>query len=331
MTRPSDPEQLAAGVLAGDRRALARAITWVENRHPGAGDLLRRIYPQTGRAHVVGLTGAPGVGKSTLAAALARHLRQQGERVGLVAVDPSSPFTGGALLGDRIRFSHGPVDDGVFFRSLASRGQVGGLSRAAGDVIHLLDAAGMDTVLVETVGAGQSEVEIMRYAHTVVVVLAPGLGDEVQAAKAGILEVGDILVVNKADQPGADRTVRELRQMLDLGAPRDPGWKPPVLETVAGSGQGVDELAGAIRRHRQHLAGTAAGAQRHRWQAEEALRQQVLARLWERLQGSRRWDELAEAVARRALSPGEAAERLLADLGDPGAEEPAAGRRSPVA
>ncbi|EKP95860.1 methylmalonyl Co-A mutase-associated GTPase MeaB [Thermaerobacter subterraneus] len=314
MTRAARPDQLAEGVLAGDRRALARAITWVENRHPGADELLRRIYPHTGRAHVVGLTGAPGVGKSTLAAALARHLRDTGQRVGLVAVDPSSPFTGGALLGDRIRFSHGPVDDGVFFRSLASRGQVGGLSRATGDVIHLLDAAGMDTVLVETVGAGQSEVEIMRYAHTVVVVLAPGLGDDVQAAKAGILEAGDILVVNKADQPGASRTVQELRQMLDLGAPRDPGWKPPVLEAAATAGTGVDELVRTLRRHREHLESTAAGALRHRWQAEEALRQQVLARLWERLKAGGRWDELARAVAGRQLSPGEAAERLLAFL-----------------
>lgn len=328
MTRPSTPEDLARGVLAGDRSALARAITWVENGRPGAADLLRRVYSRTGRAHVVGLTGAPGVGKSTLAAALARHLRASGQRVGLIAVDPSSPFTGGALLGDRIRFSHGPVDDGVFFRSLASRGQVGGLSRATGDVIHLLDAAGMDTVLVETVGAGQSEVEIMRCAHTVVVVLAPGLGDDVQAAKAGILEVGDVLVVNKADQPGASRTVQELRQMLDLGAPRDPGWRPPVLETVASDGTGIDGLAAAIARHRQYLAESPAGAQRRRWQAEEALRQQVVALVWERLARSSRWEAVAAAVARREISPAEAAVQLLAGLGDePG---PAAGDSDPA-
>ena len=314
--RASGPEELARGVLAGDRRALARAITWVENRRPGASELLRRIYPETGRAHVVGLTGAPGVGKSTLAAALARHLRSAGQRVGLVAVDPSSPFTGGALLGDRIRFSQGAVDDGVFFRSLASRGQVGGLARATGDVIHLLDAAGMDVVLVETVGAGQSEVAIMRHAHTVVVVLAPGLGDDVQAAKAGILEVADVLVVNKADQPGASRTVQELRQMLELGAPRDPGWRPPVLETVAADGRGVAALADAVARHRQHLTESPAGAQRDRWRAEEALRQELLALVAERLHGTAAWAAATDAVAGRRVTPAEAAGRLLDALRD---------------
>ncbi|PZN06426.1 MAG: methylmalonyl Co-A mutase-associated GTPase MeaB, partial [Bacillota bacterium] len=302
MSRFPRVEELARGVLAGDRRALARAITVVENRLDGCDRLLAELYPHTGRAYVVGLTGAPGVGKSTLAAALARHLRQQGQRVGLIAVDPSSPFTGGALLGDRVRFSHGPVDDGVFFRSLASRGQVGGLSRATGDVLQILDAAGMDTVLVETVGAGQSEVEIMRYAHTTVVVLAPGLGDDVQAAKAGILEIGDVYVVNKADNPAAARTANEIRQMLELGAPRDPGWMPPVVETVAAEGRGLDDLAAALASHREHLRTSEAGASRQRAWSEESIRQQLFDRIWRWVTAREDWVRLVRDVSERRLA-----------------------------
>ena len=209
--------ELLQRFLNGDQRALARIITLVENNAPERPELLANLHPRTGRAHVVGVTGAPGVGKSTLVDQLAAEARRRGKTVGIVAVDPSSPFSGGAVLGDRIRMEHGAADRGVFIRSLSARGHAGGVSAATGDVIAVLDAFGFGLVLVETVGAGQSEVEVMRLAHTTMVVTIPGLGDEVQAIKAGILEIGDIFVVNKADRDGADRTVTELEMMLDLG------------------------------------------------------------------------------------------------------------------
>ncbi len=221
---------LADSVLAGDRRAVARAITLVENGTPEGLALLRAIYARTGRAHVIGVTGPPGVGKSTLVDAVATAVRRDGQTVGVIAVDPTSPFSGGAFLGDRVRMQRGVVDPGVFIRSLATRGRLGGLSAAARDVIHVLDASGRDVILVETVGAGQAEVEVMELAHTTVVVLAPGLGDEIQAIKAGILEIGDVFVVNKADREGADRAVAELRFMIDMGRWREgaPGpWLRP--------------------------------------------------------------------------------------------------------
>lgn len=209
--------ELVQRFLAGDRRALARAITWVENGQPEAREVIKSIYPSTGRAHIIGITGPPGAGKSTLVDRLASHLRQSGQSVAIVAVDPSSPFSGGAILGDRIRMQRSLTDPGIFMRSLASRGHLGGISLATGDVVSLMDAFGFDIVLVETVGAGQSEVEIMGLAHTTVVVLVPGMGDDVQAIKAGILEIGDVFAVNKADRDGADRAVTEIEMMLDLG------------------------------------------------------------------------------------------------------------------
>ncbi|HEY8348028.1 MAG TPA: methylmalonyl Co-A mutase-associated GTPase MeaB [Symbiobacteriaceae bacterium] len=208
---------------AGDRRALARAITWVENGAPEAGELLRATFPDTGKAHVIGITGPPGAGKSTLVDKLAVHLRQRGKSVAIVAVDPSSPFSGGAILGDRIRMQRSVGDQGIFMRSLASRGHLGGLSVATADVVGLLDAFGFDTIIVETVGAGQSEVEIMELAHTTCVVMIPGMGDDIQAIKAGILEIGDVFAINKADREGADRAVSEIEAMLDLGHMGAPG------------------------------------------------------------------------------------------------------------
>ncbi len=228
--------------LGGDRRALARAITWVENGAPEAGELIKASYDRTGRSHVIGITGPPGAGKSTLVDRLAAHLRSQGKSVGIVAVDPSSPFSGGAILGDRIRMQRTLSDPGVFMRSLASRGHLGGISVATGDVVGLMDAFGFDTVLVETVGAGQSEVEIMQLAHTTVVVLIPGMGDDIQAIKAGILEIGDVFAVNKADREGADKTVLELEMMLDLGHMGEAG-----INRWGGEGSGAQGTPGADR------------------------------------------------------------------------------------
>src|SRR5690349_19336987 len=230
---------LVESILSGNRRALARGITVVETGGAPARELLGALYASTGRAHIVGITGAPGVGKSTLVNALALSWRRAGKTIGIVAVDPTSPFTGGAILGDRIRMQPLGGDPGVFVRSMASRGRLGGIARATGDTIDLLDAAGFDMVLVETVGAGQGEVEIASAAHTTVVIEVPGMGDDVQAIKAGILEIADVFVVNKADREGADATIRQLRSMLHLGGPARDGWSPPIVPAVAMRDEGI--------------------------------------------------------------------------------------------
>ncbi|MBX6378465.1 MAG: methylmalonyl Co-A mutase-associated GTPase MeaB [Clostridia bacterium] len=312
--------ELVERLLQGDRRALARCITLVENRAPESREILRQVFTHTGRAHVVGFTGAPGAGKSTLVYAVARHHRRAGRTVAVVAVDPSSPFSGGALLGDRVRMHEaGAVDEGLFVRSLATRGHLGGLSRAAADVIACMDAAGWDVILVETVGAGQSEVEVMRHVHTTVVVAVPGLGDEVQAIKAGILEIADVFVVNKADREGAERVVADLRLMLDLN-PEKPAWRPPIVKTVATSGEGVAELCAKLDEHRSYLESSGAMAARLRQQARERLREALVERLLtsvlERPGAVERFEELAEAVARRQADPYTAAASLL-DLAAP--------------
>src|SRR5512134_1237700 len=245
---------LAERVLAGDPRGIARLIRNVDDRVPGYREDLRALYPSTGRAHLIGVTGNPGVGKSTLVDRLIEAVRAEGKRVGVVAVDPTSPFTGGAILGDRIRMQRHATDDGVFIRSLATRGHLGGLSRSTFDVVAVLDAMGFDRVLIETVGVGQDEVEVMKAAHTSVVVTVPGLGDDIQAIKSGLLEVADVLVVNKADREGADRTERDLMHMLDLRAHGD-RKEVPIVRTVATRGNaadsGIAELAAAVERHRE--------------------------------------------------------------------------------
>lgn len=269
--------ELVEPLRAGDRRALARLLTAVENQREGVQAALTALYPSTGHAWVIGLTGAPGTGKSSLVTELAKAYRAKGETVAILAVDPTSPFTGGAILGDRIRMRELSGDKGVFIRSMATRGSLGGLARATRDAIRVLDAAGFDRVLVETVGAGQSEVDIVRAAYTTIVIEAPGLGDDVQAIKAGILEIADVLVVNKADRPGVDSTVKALRTMLELGHPASREqmvahhgktmaveapdtssnhdfWLPPVIRTVATEGEGINELVAAIETHRQYLA-----------------------------------------------------------------------------
>jgi len=245
--------ELAHSLLSGNRRALARGITIAETGGAPARELLSTVYPATGRAHIIGITGAPGAGKSTLVNSLALHWRRSGKTIGIIAVDPTSPFSGGAILGDRIRMQPLGGDPGNFIRSMASRGRLGGIARATGDAISLLDAAGFEIVLVETVGAGQSEVEIAGAAQTTLVIEVPGMGDDVQSIKAGILEIADIFVVNKADREGADGLISQLRAMLRLGDPPANGWVPPILPAVAMRDQGIAEIAAAIERHRNHL------------------------------------------------------------------------------
>src|SRR5215831_12497050 len=253
-------EDWAALVRAGDVRAISRAITAIENHQPEAEELLRLLFPQTGHAFLTGITGAPGTGKSTLVDRLAAHYRQQDQRVGIVAVDPTSPYTGGAILGDRIRMQGHAGDNGIFIRSMATRGFLGGLARATAEVALLLDAAGKRQILIETVGVGQDEVDIVRLADCVLVVLVPGLGDDIQNKKAGLMEIGDVFVLNKADREGADRLEQQLHAMLALVMPRD-GWHPPVLRTTATDNQGIEALVAAIAKFRAHFE---AGSERSR-------------------------------------------------------------------
>ncbi|MGW2540380.1 methylmalonyl Co-A mutase-associated GTPase MeaB, partial [Kitasatospora sp. NPDC001574] len=249
-----DVPTLVEQARQGRPRAVARLISLVENAAPELREVMAALAPYAGRAYTVGLTGSPGVGKSTSTSALVSAYRRLGKRVGVLAVDPSSPFSGGALLGDRVRMQDHATDPEVFIRSMATRGHLGGLSWTAPQALRVLDAAGCDVILVETVGVGQSEVEIAAQADTTVVLLAPGMGDGIQAAKAGILEIGDLFVVNKADRDGADATARELNHMLGLGGPREPGdWRPPIVKTVAARGEGVDEVVEALEKHRAWL------------------------------------------------------------------------------
>ena len=299
---------LAERVLAGDSRAVARAISVVEREDAASAALIGRLFARTGRALVVGLTGPPGVGKSTLVDRLAAAFRRERLRVGVLAVDPTSPFSGGAILGDRIRMQGHAADDGVFVRSMATRGQLGGLARATDDARIVLDAAGTDVVLVETVGVGQGEVDVGRTADASVVVLAPGGGDDVQAIKAGIMEIADVFVVNKADRGGAGRAVAEIEGMLSLRARGADEWRPPVVRTCAAAGDGVDALVAAVRR----FAGRApAAADRARRRARARLESILAARLVERIAAARGLDDAVEAVVSRAVDPYAAASDLL--------------------
>jgi LAO/AO transport system kinase len=306
--------------MQGSPSALARGLSWVEASGERAEALLALTYPHGGRAHVVGVTGAPGSGKSTLTRALARVARQRGRTVGIIAVDPSSPFTGGAILGDRIRMNDLTLDPGVFIRSMATRGALGGLCRAAADAVDLMDAAGRDVVFVETVGVGQDEVEIMRVAHTVVVVSVPGLGDDVQALKAGILEVADVHVVNKADREGADRTVAELRAMLTL-VPAPAGVAvPPVLRASATREEGIDAIAEAVDAHAAALAQSGQLRVRRRRAAEARVlaiaRTLISDTLSERDAADDGAGTLLEQVVNRTVAPHAVARALLARAGE---------------
>ena len=305
-------------LLAGDRRAAAQLVTLMEDGGPSARDAVAALYPHTGRAHIVGVTGSPGTGKSTLVYELAKEFRARGKTVGIIAVDPTSPFSGGALLGDRIRMQKLSTDEGVFIRSMASRGQLGGLARATGDAIKVLDAFARDLIMVETVGAGQSEVEIARAAHTVIVVDAPGLGDDIQAIKAGLFEIADIFVVNKADRDGAEKTCLTLQMMLDMdqaGGAR--GWRPPLLKTIALQGEGSVLVADAVEQHLQHLAESGQLQIRRERLAEDELRRILGQELLDRLLGGvhgGKWEALTKGVADRQMDPYTAADTLLDDF-----------------
>ncbi|MEU6802789.1 methylmalonyl Co-A mutase-associated GTPase MeaB [Streptomyces neyagawaensis] len=313
-----DVPTLVAQAREGRPRAVARLISLVEGASPQLREVMAALAPLTGGAYVVGLTGSPGVGKSTSTSALVTAYRKAGKRVGVLAVDPSSPFSGGALLGDRVRMSEHASDPGVYIRSMATRGHLGGLAWAAPQAIRVLDAAGCDVVLVETVGVGQSEVEIASQADTSVVLLAPGMGDGIQAAKAGILEIGDVYVVNKADRDGADATARELNHMLGLGETRGPGdWRPPIVKTVAARSEGVDEVVEALEKHRAWMEERGVLAERRQARAAREVETIAVTALRERigdLHGDRRLSALAERIVEGELDPYRAADELVAGL-----------------
>uniref|UniRef100_A0A7C3RCM9 Methylmalonyl Co-A mutase-associated GTPase MeaB n=1 Tax=Archaeoglobus fulgidus TaxID=2234 RepID=A0A7C3RCM9_ARCFL len=336
-------EEVVRGLLSGNRRALARAITYVENEYPESKEIMKQIYPKTGKAHVVGLTGFPGVGKSTIVSKLTEEFRRRGKRVGIIAIDPGSPFTGGALLGDRLRLdgmdTRKPLwtDPGVFFRSMSSRGRAGGLAAKTGDVVRLLDAFGFDIILVETVGAGQSEVDIIEVADTSVVVLMPETGDEIQVNKAGILEIGDIYVVNKADLGGAEKVERWLQYMLSLDEEsvqmlsqmthadearlasgeffeRRKGWNPPVIKTVADRGEGIRELADAIEEHFEYMKKTGLIDKRRRERVKRELFEIVMNDVIKLVKEKTDYREMIMKLLKGETDPYTAAEQIVEEV-----------------
>jgi LAO/AO transport system kinase len=313
-----DVSEWAGKVRSGDVRAISRAISAIEDHSPDAEQLLRELFPGTGNAYLTGITGAPGTGKSTLVDRLAAYHRKRDERVGVVAVDPTSPYSGGAILGDRIRMQGHASDTGIFIRSMATRGFLGGLARATAEVALLLDAAGKRQVLIETVGVGQDEIDIVRLADCVIVVLVPGLGDDIQNMKAGLMEIGDIFVLNKADREGADRLEEQLHAMLSLVMPRD-GWRPPVIRTVATENRGVQELAESVEKFRKHFESSGERQRKHveHWQNRliEMLESRLLERVLGGKQGEAKLRELATAVAERKKDPFSAVSEILKESG----------------
>jgi LAO/AO transport system kinase len=314
-----------SAVRSGSPRALGRLISWIENASPALPMIMKELAPDTGRAHVVGLTGAPGVGKSTTATSLVRVLRERGERVGVLAVDPSSPFSGGALLGDRVRMQEHALDRDVYIRSMATRGHLGGLAVATPQALRAFDAAGFHTVIIETVGVGQSELEVAQTADTILVLLAPGMGDGIQAAKAGILEIGDIFVVNKSDRDGAHAVVRELRTMIALAERGPQDWKPPIVSTVAYEHRGIKDLLEAVDRFRAFQIDSGRAQKRRIARARREVESIAFAKLRAelRLNGEAGLNDLAEAVSRGELDPYTAADRVVVGAGSGLGQSPA--------
>ena len=323
---------LSERVLHGDARAVARAISLIEDEAPEGADLVRRIFPSTGRAYLVGVTGAPGAGKSTLVDRLIAELRGRDRTVGVVAVDPTSPFSGGAILGDRVRMQAHAADRGVFIRSMATRGHLGGLARATGEAALVLDASGKDVVVIETVGVGQDEVDIVRTADISIVTLVPGSGDDVQALKAGLMEIADIFVVNKADREGADRTVASIEALLSLDAFGAGRWRPPILKTEATTGTGVAALADAIDRFRAHMTPVQGERRRARaeWRVRELLAQRFVQHVHDRILSPGEFDRYLDRIAARETDPYTVADEILRRAMNPAADRPAgsAGNRS---
>ncbi|ACM21483.1 protein kinase, ArgK family, putative [Geotalea daltonii FRC-32] len=308
---------LAEKILQGDIRSAARLMRDIDDGLRSSVEELKKLYPHTGRAYIIGLTGPPGAGKSTLVDQLTAAYRKAGKRVGVVAIDPTSPFTGGAILGDRIRMNRHADDDGVFIRSLATRGHLGGLSRSTGNVVNVMDAMGMDIVIIETVGVGQDEIDIVRMAHTTVVVMVPGLGDDIQAIKAGILEIGDVFVVNKGDREGADRTVRELSAMLDM-KPSKPGeWQAKVLKTEAQCNRGIDELVAEMEAHRGFLFSS--GAINHLLEERNAsmfmdlLKDRLFSEFFAHIKVNGRFRQIIDGMMSREKDPYTAVEEVLTE------------------
>ncbi|MFA6955596.1 MAG: methylmalonyl Co-A mutase-associated GTPase MeaB [Thermoanaerobaculia bacterium] len=313
-----DVATLSSDLLKGKYRALAQAISMVERDDADATRLLAEIYPATGKARIVGITGSPGAGKSTLVAAMTRYYRKQGKRIGIIAVDPTSPFTGGAILGDRIRMQDLYTDKGVFIRSMATRGFLGGLARATNDVVDLLDAAGFDIVIVETVGVGQDEVEVIRTVQSNVVVLVPGMGDDIQAIKAGIMEIADVFAVNKADRPGADRTVTEITMMMGL-VDEHAEWLPPIVKTVASQAKGMAELDEALLKHQEYLVSSGEMQRRSRERVRIRVETHVKERFMERLLGGTisadEYHRILDDVLDKKTNPHGAAAAMLRRVG----------------